>query len=192
MPFARPLRDRVVLIASYESVFSGEVRDDAASASFDLNHSELAGGVRLRQPFAEHALEFDVTFGQLRSGLGDPEGLSRVPELRYTQFRSALALDLRFDELSLRGSAGLRIPTSFGQAAEPDWFPRIDGTGVEGAVGLGYAVGEGVSIAVGGSVRRFVLQMNSRPEDAREGLAEVAGGAVDLYLSGYFGLNVSL
>jgi hypothetical protein len=34
--------------------------------------------------------------------------------------------------------------------------------------------------------------MNSQPADAMGGEAEVAGGAVDLYLGGYFGLSIRL
>jgi hypothetical protein len=34
--------------------------------------------------------------------------------------------------------------------------------------------------------------MNSQPDDAALGVAEVAGGAIDQYVSGYFGLNITL
>jgi hypothetical protein len=33
--------------------------------------------------------------------------------------------------------------------------------------------------------------MNSEPEDAQNGTAEVAAGAVDLYLAGYLGLSLA-
>ena len=41
-------------------------------------------------------------------------------------------------------------------------------------------------------LRRYVLEMNSEPEDASSGIAEVAGGAVDAYLGAYLGVLVFL
>jgi len=41
-------------------------------------------------------------------------------------------------------------------------------------------------------LRRYLLEMNSEPEDARLGVAEVAGGAVDLYTAVYFGMTFRL
>jgi hypothetical protein len=55
-----------------------------------------------------------------------------------------------------------------------------------------YRISKEVAFDVSGTMRRFVLTMNSVPDDAIAGVAEVAGGAVDLYVSGYFGLNITL
>jgi hypothetical protein len=63
---------------------------------------------------------------------------------------------------------------------------------MEGSLGLEYRISKEVAFEVSTNLRRFLLQMNSRPEDALDGTAEVAGGAVDLYLGGYFGLNIAL
>ena len=68
----------------------------------------------------------------------------------------------------------------------------MEGYGLEGLLGLEYRVTPEVALDFSGSLRRFVLTMNSEPADAREGVAEVAGGAVDQYLTGYFGLNITL
>ncbi len=49
-----------------------------------------------------------------------------------------------------------------------------------------------VAFVLSGALRRFVLEMNSVPEDAESGDAEVAAGAVDQCLSGYAGLQLTL
>ena len=76
--------------------------------------------------------------------------------------------------------------------SEAPWFPRMEGYGLEGLLGLQYRISREVAFDVSGTMRRFVLTMNSLPADAEEGVSEVAGGAVDLYVSGYFGLNITL
>lgn len=192
LPFAPPLADRVVLFASYEGALFGEVADGATGLAFGVNHSEFQGGVRLRQPFGEHAIALDLAFGQLSSGLEDPEARSRVPEFSYTMFRAALSASVQWGELALSASGGLRLPTSYGEVSETPWFPRIDGSGVEAGVGASYPIASSVTLVGSGTLRRFVLEMNSEPDDALQGINEVAGGAVDLYLSGYLGVQVAL
>jgi hypothetical protein len=191
-PFAEPLRDRVAVVLDYESVFSGEVRDTAASRDFPIRHSELGGAVRLLQPIGAHKLGLELGFGRMTSGLDDPQGLSLVPEFAYTAFRSSLDLALNLGPVAVSASAGARVLSGFGQAAEVEWFPRLEGVGVEAGLGLTYAMSDGVSLEAAGTMRRFVLEMNSTPQDAVEGVSEVAGGAIDLYMSGYFGLSMVL
>jgi hypothetical protein len=107
--------------------------------------------------------------------------------------RSSLDLGLHFGKTSVRGSVGYRLPLGgYGQVSEADWFPRMEGYGFEGSLGLEYRVTPEVAVDFSGALRRFVLTMNSEPADAVEGVAEVAGGAVDQYLTGYFGLNITL
>jgi hypothetical protein len=192
-PFAKPVKDRIGLIASYESVISGVVRDNAAGTDFAVTHSELFGGVRLRQPLGKHEVAVQAAVGTLAAGLDDPNRLSGVPEFDYTLLRSSLDVGLHFGPVSMRGSAGYRLSLGgYGQVSEVDWFPRMEGYGVEGLLGLQYRISKEVAFDVSGTMRRFVLTMNSLPEDAELGTSEVAGGAIDLYVSGYFGLNITL
>jgi len=129
----------------------------------------------------------------MQAGLDDPSGAARVPEFSYTSLRGALDVGFHFGSLSLSGAVGYRLPIGgYGQASEVDWFPRMEGYGLEGNVGIEYRISKEVAFDVSGNMRRFLLQMNSRPEDAVGGESEVAGGAVDLYLGGYFGLNITL
>jgi hypothetical protein len=192
-PFARPVKNRIGLIAGYESEFSGVVRDANAGTDFGVTFSELYGGLKLRQPLGKHEIAFEGTVGSLQAGLDDPEGQSGVPEFSYTSLRAALDVGLQFGGLGLRGALGYRLPIGgYGQASEADWFPRMEGYGMEGTIGASYRISKEVAFDISGSFRRFLLQMNSQPTDALEGVSEVAGGAVDLYLGGYFGLNITL
>ncbi len=192
-PFARPVKDRIALIASYESAFSGVVRDNTQETDFTVTFSELFGGVRLRQPLGRHEIGIQTTIGTMQAGLEDPDGISGVPEFNYTLARASADARLHFGDLSLSGSAGYRLPLGgYGEVSEADWFPRMEGYGLEGVLGLQYRLTREVAFDVSGSMRRFVLEMNSSPDDARQGTAEVAAGAIDLYVSGYFGLNITL
>lgn len=192
-PFAKPVKNRIGLIASYESVISGVVRDNAAGTDFPVTHSELFGGVRLRQPFGKHEVALQAALGTLATGLDDPNGVSGVPEFDYTLLRSSVDFGLHFGSVSMRGAAGYRLSLGgYGEVSEVDWFPRMEGYGLEGLLGLQYRISKEVAFDVSGTMRRFVLTMNSQPQDAVDGRSEVAGGAIDLYVSGYFGLNITL
>ena len=192
-PFARPVKNRIGLIAGYESEFSGVVRDNAAGTDFGVTFSDIFGGLKLRQPLGRHELALSGTVGSTQAGLDDPQGQSGVPEFSYTTLRAALDVGLHFGNLAMRGSVGYRLPIGgYGEASEVAWFPRMEGYGTEGSLGLEYRISDEVAFDMSASMRRFLLQMNSRPEDALTGTSAVAGGAVDLYLAGYFGLTITL
>jgi hypothetical protein len=191
-PFERPIGERLGVIASYESVFSGTVRDTDFSANYPVIFQEFFGGIRARHPLGPHVLGFDLTFGRMRSGLEDTGGEANIPDVEYTLLRSSLDFSLALGPVRAVGSAGFRLPLGYGEVSDAGWFPRIGGYGFEASAGGVYPLSKGVSLELTGSVRRFLLEMNSEPEDAIGGVAEVAGGAVDLYLAGYFGMSFRL
>lgn len=191
-PFERPIGERLGLILSYEGTLSGSVRDTDFGGTYPVIFSELFGGVRARHPLGQHWVGFDLTFGQMRSGLDDGNGQADIPDISYTLLRSSLDFKLAFGSLNATGSVGFRLPLGFGEATEAEWFPRMGGYGVEAGAGLEYPLSRRVSIEALGTLRRYLLEMNSRPQDAMVGEAEVAGGAVDLYLSAYVGVSFTL
>lgn len=191
-PFERPIGERLGLIASYESVFSGNVRDTDFSANYPVIFQEFFGGVRARHPVGEHVIGFDLTFGRMRAGLEDTTGAANIPDMEYTLLRSSLDFSLDFGWMRAVGSAGFRLPLGYGEVSSDEWFPRIGGYGLEASVGVAYPLSKGVSLDLTGGLRRYLLEMNSEPEDAINGVAEVAGGAVDLYMAGYFGMTFRL
>lgn len=191
-PFDRPISDHLGLIARYEGSFSGNVRDDDYGGSFGVVYHELFGGVRARYPVDGHLVGFDLTFGQMKAGLDDPNNRANIPDVSYTLLRSALDVSLDLGQLRATASAGFRLPLGYGEVSEEEWFPRVGGYGVEASAGIDYPVTKSVSIELMGSLRRYLLEMNPTPEDAINGEAEVAGGAVDLFTAGYVGVTVRL
>jgi hypothetical protein len=191
-PFERPIGERLGLIASYESVFSGNVRDADFGANFPVIFQEAFGGVRARHPLGLHEIGFELTFGRMQSGLEDERNEANIPDMSYTLLRSSLDFRLHLGRLRAVGSAGFRLPLAYGQVSHAEWFPRIGGYGFEASGGMEYPLSKAVSLELIGDLRRYLLEMNSEPEDALGGIAEVAGGAVDLYLGGYFGMTFRL
>jgi len=191
-PFERPIGQRLGLILSYEGTISGNVRDTDFSVTYPVQFSEFFGGVRARHPLGKHEVGFDLTFGSMSSGLDDGDGEARIPDLSYTLLRSSLDFKLDLGAIDATGSAGFRLPLGFGEASETRWFPRMGGYGFEASAGLAYPVSKRLSLEAMGSLRRYLLEMNSEPNDALNGVSEVAAGAVDLYLSAYFGVSFTL
>jgi hypothetical protein len=191
-PFEVPVGDRLGVIARYEGTFSGNVSDSDFGGNFSVIYHELFGGLRARYPLGRNAIGFDLTFGSMVAGLEDPAHRSNMPEVSYTLLRSSLDGDFAFGPLHVNGSAGFRLPLGYGEIKENEWFPRVGGYGVELTAGLEYMISKGVSLELNGSMRRYLLEMNSQPQDAMKGVSEVAGGAVDLYMSGYFGMTFRL
>jgi len=191
-PFERPIGERLGLILSYEGTITGSVRDTDFGGTYPVVFSEFFGGVRARHPLGKHWVGFDLTFGQMKSGLDDGNGEADIPDMSYTLLRTSLDFKLAFGALNATGSAGFRLPLGFGEASEAEWFPRIGGYGFEAGLGVEYPLSKRISLEALGTLRRYLLEMNSRPADAMGGVSEVAGGAVDLYLSAYFGVSFTL
>jgi hypothetical protein len=191
-PFAKPLKDRVSLIASYEGAISGTVQDTRNGRNYGVKFSDLEGGVRFRQPLGEHELGIQATVGQQTAGLDASSTETGIPEISYTLLSPSLDFTLNFGNLGVRTALTYQRCLGFGEISNSEWFPHMEGNGFEGQLGVDYRVSPSVTLQAAGVVRRFVLDMNSRPEDAAGGEAEVAGGAVDQYLSGYFGLAFTL
>jgi hypothetical protein len=191
-PFDKPIGQHLGLIASYEGTLSGSVHDVDFDVTYPVQFQEFYAGIRARQPLGQHLVGFDLTFGRMNSGLDDGNGAAKIPDMNYTLMRASLDFALDLGKLQATGSAGFRLPLGFGEASETDWFPRIGGYGLEASLGAQYPLSRRWSIEALGSMRRYLLEMNSEPQDAVTGTSEVAGGAVDLYLSAYFGVAFTL
>jgi hypothetical protein len=187
-----PLDGRVGFIFGYEGAFPSDVRDDDFSASFPVSHSELFGGLRVRAPVRGHVLGFNLAIGRLASGLDDGTASSGTPDVRYQDIRTSFDLALWLGPVRTLWSAGFRLPLEYGELAEAEWFPRVGGYGMEAAISAEYPIADGVALELATSLRRFVLEMNSAPEDGSSGVAEIAGGAVDSFIGLYTGVRVAL
>jgi hypothetical protein len=192
-PFARPVKEHLSIVASFESTLAGKVHDGRVDRNFDVTFSELAAGMHFRQALGPHEIGLEATLARLSTGLDDPGHLAGVPEFSYTLLTPTLDAKLHFGAVSLRGAVGYRRALgSYGEASTADWFPHMTGYGIDGQLGFEYRLSEQVAFEATGLLRRFILQMNSKPADAIGGIAEVAQGAVDSYLGAYFGLTLRL
>jgi hypothetical protein len=186
------LDGRVGFIFGYEGAFPSDVRDGDFGASFPISHSELFGGLRVRAPVRGHALGFNLALGRLASGLDDGPTSAGTPDVRYQDIRAAFDLAVWVGPVRTLWGAGFRLPLRYGELAEAEWFPRVGGYGMEASVAASYPVADGVTLELATSLRRFVLEMNSAPEDGSTGVAEIAGGAVDAFIGLYTGVRVAL
>lgn len=185
------LRGRLGFIASYEGKLTGSVHDSNFRADYPISHSELFGGLRMRHAFLQHELGFELTAGRLHSGVDDTSAAG-IPSVSYGEVRSAVDFTTHFGRIRGTASAGFRVPLVYGQISDADWFPRVGGYGLEGSVKGSYSLTPRISVDASASLRRYVLEMNSEPEDPGGGRAEVAGGAVDAYFGGYVGMSFAL
>jgi hypothetical protein len=190
-PFTRPFGEYLGIIFSYERARSNSIEDNTTGTEYTVGFEEFYGGLRARKSVGQHEVGFDLTLGSMRSELFDA-GRANTPDFGYTLLRTSLDGTLNFQGLQLSGALGFRLPLGYGEVSEAEWFPRVGGYGVEGTLGVGYQVTRLISVELSGAMRRYILEMNSEPDDATGGVAEVAGGAVDLYLSGYFGVALTL
>lgn len=191
-PFKGDIGERIGFVASYEGKLAGKVDDLDYQLEYPVLHSELFVGVRARFPLAGNELGGDLGIGSMQAGLDDASDVASIPDLQYTFLRALFDYALNVGPLDVRPAIGLRLPFGFGEVSETRWFPRVGGYGLEAGVDVGYPLSQRVSLEAAGSVRRYVLNMNSEPEDAITGASQVAAGAVDLFASVYLGLRVSL
>jgi hypothetical protein len=186
------IRQRLGLFLSYEGALSGSVRDTDFDVTYPVIHSELFGGIRARHPLGQHEVGLDLGVGRMESGLKDENDAAGIPDLQYTLLRSSLDFKLGLGALDATGSIGFRLPLDFGEASQTRWFPRMGGYGVEASVGVRYPLSRHLSLEAIGSLRRYLIEMNSEPSDAINSTSQVAGGAIDRYLSGYVGVSFAL
>jgi len=191
-PFGSSLGERLGFVASYEGKLAGSVEDLDSQGEYPVLHSELFAGVRSRHPIGGHQLSGDLGFGWMEAGLDDANGAARMPDANYTFLRASVDYALKLGGFDVSAALGARLPLGYGELSETRWFPRVGGYAFEAGLGVGYPLSPRWSLEAAGSLRRYVLNMNSEPEDALTGASQVAAGAVDLFASVYLGVVVAL
>jgi hypothetical protein len=191
-PFGSSLGERLGFVASYEGKLAGSVDDLDFQVEYPVLHSELFAGIRSRHPMGGHQLSGDLGFGWMEAGLDDANGAAGIPDTNYTFLRASVDYALKLGAFDVSAALGARLPLGYGEIGETRWFPRVGGYGFEAGLGVGYPLSPRWSLEAAGSLRRYVLNMNSEPEDALTGASEVAAGAVDLFASVYLGVVVAL
>lgn len=103
-------------------------------------------------------------------------------EYGYLRFEGDARISL-VDALFLRVRAAYLLLLATGDLGSSAWFPRNEGAGAEGEIGLAYHLAGGLEARLGFVYRRFWFSMNPVPGDPR-----VAGGGLDQYFLGTLGL----
>ena len=152
---------------------------------------ELSGGLRYRVPVAPWQIGIEVTGGEhafwFTSGGGADRSQLSIPNTIYRFARAGL--DARFavtPDFSLSVGAGYRYVINHAGPISDD-FPHLTVAGVDADVGAAYAITRSIEVRLQGGVRRYFYDMHSVRGDQ-----QIAGGAVDQYLSGAAMLAVTL
>ena len=182
---------RIGLIGGFEAAYAGTAHDANFDHDYSVTYSEVFGGLRARYPLRESLFGFNVAVGHLSAGLDDA-GTSGTPDVGYTDVRSSFDFAFAIERFRATVGAGFRVPLSYGEISEQEWFPRVGGYALEGSLSGSYLLTKALSLDLSTSWRRFVLEMNSAPEDSEGGISETAGGAVDSYLGAYLGISLAL
>lgn len=191
-PLLRSFGQRLGLVAGIEGRLSGSIEDADVGETYQVGYRDFYVGLRSRHPVGRHSLGFQLTYGQLTSGLTPPADRTGTPDFRYTSLRAGLDALVQLSGFSLMAKVGFQAPLGFGEIGRAPWFPQISGYGLEGGVGVRVPVGSGISLNARVEAQRYLLEMNSRPQDAVASTAEVAAGAVDLYIGSYVGAALAL
>ena len=162
-----------------------------SGATFPTSMHELSGGLRYRVPVAPWQIGIEVTGGEhafwFTSGGGADRNQLSIPNTIYRFARAGL--DARFavtPDFSLSVGAGYRYVINHAGPISDD-FPHLTVAGVDADVGAAYAITRSIEVRLQGGVRRYFYDMHSVRGDQ-----QIAGGAVDQYLSGAAMLAVTL
>jgi hypothetical protein len=186
----RPLsRIPVALYASGELITASGSRgpDDEV---FATRSTELQLGVRIGATLLGVHAALELAAGQHAFAIDD-EMSSRgelVPDTSYRYARAGTAAVLPLGaRFAVSATAGFRLLSSSGGLAGMGWFPRSTGNGVDGSLGVSFAVTRSIDAFARAHVRHYFFAMNPEPGDAL-----VVGGAIDQYIAGVLGLSLSV
>jgi hypothetical protein len=158
--------------------------------AFPTESSEWAIGGRVRQPLAGINLLFEADVGSQRFKIGDSYAMEKpdIPSVRYRYLRGGASTTFPVaGGMSVGIRAGYRYVMSAGEIEQDEFFPRLSVGGVDGALWLAYDLGAHWQVYLGADIERYFYSMNPEPGDPL-----VAGGAIDQFIGGRFGLAYRL
>jgi hypothetical protein len=167
---------------------------EGTTTSFKTSSTAFGIGLRFRVPVGQHQLGFIAGYGQQGLSFADADGgiPPAVPDVKYGFIRLGADARLKLsDALTLKLAAAFLLVQGYGQLGEDDWYPHISGNGVEGALGVGYALSDLFEVNAGFGLTRFFMSIN--PELTDEGVQDnlrVAGGVVDQYMAILLGVTL--
>jgi hypothetical protein len=195
-------------MAANIGLVAGIARSFGASSSigtskYDTTLQEIVVGPRFRVPVRSHEIAISFLYGQHLFELqsdhdpttvaanGMPVNRSYVPDVRYEYLRPGLDARLAFGRVRFGAGFGYRAVLGLGQIASPTWFPHATAQAVDGFVNAGYEVIPGLYAMAGFDATRYALDMHTVSAD-RNAPRDVAGGAIDQYLTVHIGVEYRL
>jgi hypothetical protein len=160
-------------------------------STFPTSVHDYNGALRLRVPLGAVEGGVFVGYGQhaftLTGGPGVDRSTLTLPDIVYSYVRAGLALRMALSaHLSLMLTGAYRHVLSAGEIKDK-YFPNLSVIGIDASAVIGYPITSAIEARVGFDVRRYFYSMHSVGTDAN-----VAGGAVDQYLTGTISIAVLL
>lgn len=164
-------------------------QDGPNEISLKTNEQAFYVGPRLRIPIGQHMLGAAGTFGQHTFALDGDAAAPLMPDVKYTYVKASLDATFRFGDFSLGARVGKRFVMSTGALESAVWFPgSVKTQSLEAGASVGYRLASMLELVAGFDWLRYAFDFN--PVTRRAGLeSNVAGGAVDEYLSGSLALR---
>lgn len=154
----------------------------------DASSSQWQAGLRMQIPVGPHELGLSAGLGAHTFSLSDASRNPRpvpVPNVAWSYGRFGVDGRLNVAPLFVGAEFGYRAPYGSGQIGSYDWFPRLTVSGFDATIFAGAPLSDNVELALGYEIRRYAFAAHPKVGDS-----VVAGGAVDLYGSGWLALGL--
>ncbi len=198
---SRALISNFGITASYERNFgTRSVFNTLDATTMKLSEHRLTTqanqffvGLKARIPVSVHEIGIVAGYGQQVFNLLGDELAPTVPDVHYKFLRVSAEGRFRLDAFSVGLHVGTRFVNDTG-GLERYWFPgHVKTQNLEAGIFAGYSLMSSVDVIFGLDVTRYAFDFNPIPDGLKStGPRTIAGGAVDSYTSGFFGVRYSL
>jgi hypothetical protein len=190
------------LVGDFEQSI-GATSEDERGVKHSTSMQAFSVGLRGRLPFGGHEAGLSARYGRhafdvkddpdvaAASAQGTPLKRDLIPGVAYSFIEPALDARFAFGSFGLGALVGYRFVLSAGEIEEPVWFPEARAGALHASLYVSYALAKPLHAMLGVDVRRYGLSMHSKPTDVPQG-RDVAGGAIDQYLSAFIGIEYRL
>jgi hypothetical protein len=199
----RNMAANIGLVAGIARSIGASAALDGSSKDYGTTLQELHIGARFRLPVALHEFGVSFVYGNQQFQIdsdhdpnptaanGLPVTRDYVPDASYQYLRPGLDARLTFGRFRVGAGLGYRIVLGLGELTAPQWFPHATAQALDGFITAGYEVLPGLYAMAGFDATRYALDMHTVPAD-RTAPRDIAGGAIDQYLTMHFGVEYRL
>jgi hypothetical protein len=196
--FTRNMWANIGIVAGIAHSFGAQ--SAIGNREFGTTMQEIVAGARFRLPIAAHEIGASFTYGNHSFAIDsdhDPNNTAAngslinrdyVPDPTYSYLRPGIDTRLKFGRFGVGAGLGLRALLGLGELTSNAWFPNATGMALDMFVSAAFEITPGFYAGVGFDAARYALDMHTKPADATAP-RDVAGGAVDQYLTGRIGVE---